>query len=273
VNQETLDQLIGVAPPSTVDVPGVIRRTRRRRRVRRALAGGSTATAVVAAIAVGAALINGPGRPPEVVPPPVAASVPATPSPSVSPPPAGFVLDTATRAGQERALDWLRTALEEATVKHAPGTKWIYMPDAPGEPRAPDGRPILLYTVADDTLRGRSGVTRDGRKGGFYLRLRPIDCAAGEPCQPLYECGHGVSDCQTGTTPSGLTIVRYVDRPGGKWLFYDVDVELPGGRYALNLSAVNYFGGDGSPAVAPAPVFTRAQLASIATTIAEQVIG
>ncbi|MEU4624712.1 hypothetical protein AB0G04_32660 [Actinoplanes sp. NPDC023801] len=270
MNQETLDQLIGAAPPSTLDVHDVIRRTRRRRRVRRALAGGSAATAVVAAFAVGAALVNGPQRTP-VGPPPVAASVSAAPVPSPSP--TGFALETSTRAGQERALGWLRTALEEAAARHAPGAKWIYMPDVPGEPRTPDGRPILLYTVDDDTFRGRSGITRDGRKGGFYLTLRPIDCAPGEPCQPMYECERGVADCRTSRTPAGLKMVRFVDRPGGKWLFYDVDVELPGGRYALHLNAVNYFGGDGSPAVAPAPVFTRAELAAIATEIAERVAG
>jgi hypothetical protein len=269
MNQETLDQLIGVTPPSTVDVHDVIRRTRRRRRVRRALAGGSTATAVVAAIAVGAALVNGPQRPPEVVPPPVAASVPAAPSPT----PTGFALDTSTRAGQEQALTWLRATLEDATEKHAPGTKWIYMPDAPGDPRTPDGHPILLYTVDDDTFRGRSGITRDGRKGGFYLTLRPGNCAVGSGCQPLYECERGVPDCRESRTPSGLRIVRYVDRPGGKWVFYEVDIALPGGRYALRLSAVNYFGGDGSPAVATTPVLTQAQLTAIATEIAERVIG
>jgi hypothetical protein len=272
VNQETLDQLIGVAPPSTVDVHGVIRRTRRRRRVRRALAGCSTATAVVAVIAVGAALVNGPRRPPEV-PPPVAASVSVAPTPNPSPTPTGFALDTSTRAGQEQALSWLRTALEEATAEHAPGTKWIYMPDVPGEPRTPDGRPILLYTVDDDTFRGRSGITRDGRKGGFYLTLRPGGCVVGKGCQPLYECERGVADCQESLTPSGLKIVRSVDRPGGKLVLYEIHIELPGGLYALRLTAVNYFGGDGSPAVATAPVFTQAQLTAIATEIAGQVTG
>jgi hypothetical protein len=268
VNQETLDQLIGAAPPSTLDVGDVIRRTRRRRRIRRALAGCSTATAVVAAIAVGAALVNGPKRPPGVVPPPVAASVPATPS--QSPPPTDFVLNTSTRAGQELALDWLRTALEEATAEYAPGTKWIYMPDVPGEPRTPDGRPILLYTVADDTFRGRSGVAGGGRKGGFYLTLRPTACEAGKGCQPMHRCSDGGTDCVTSRTPGGLRLVSYVDKPSKKWLFYTVDVEITGG-YALHLEAVNYFGGDGSAAVATAPVFTRTQLAAIATTIADQI--
>jgi hypothetical protein len=268
VNQETLDRLIGAAPPSTLDVGGVIRRTRRRRRIRRALAGCSTATAVVAAIAVGAALVDGPQRPPEVVPPPVAASVPATLVPS--PTPTGFALDTSARAGQERALDWLRTALEEATAEHARGTRWIYMPDVPGEPRTPDGRPILLYTVADDTFRGRSGVTGGGRKGGFFLTLRPTTCEVGRSCQPMHQCVDGGSSCVTSRTPAGHRLVSYVEKPSRKHVFYSVDVEVVGSR-ALHLEAVNYFGGDGSGSVASAPVFTRAQLAAIATTIADQI--
>jgi hypothetical protein len=268
VNQETLDQLIGPVPPSTIDVGGVIRRTRRRRRIRRALAGCATATAVLAVVAAGAVLVDGSKRAPVVNPPQVAASVPATPS--QRPPSTDFVLNTSTRAGQELALDRLRNALEEATAEYAPGTKWIYMPDEPGEPRTPDGRPILLYTVADDTFRGRSGVTAGGRKGGFYLTLRPTACEAGQGCQPMHRCSDGGIDCVTSRTSGGLRIVSFVEKPGKKLLFYSVDVEITGG-YALHLEAVNYFGGDGSAAVAATPVFSRVQLEGIATTIADRI--
>jgi hypothetical protein len=64
-----------------------------------------------------------------------------------------------------------------------------------------------------------------------------------------------------------------VDKPGRGWHFYGVDVELADGKHAVHLSAVNYFGGDGSAPSAPAPVFTRAQLDAIATDIAEKITG
>jgi hypothetical protein len=268
VNQDMLDQLIGAAPASTVDVDDVVRRTRRRRRIRRLAAGGSTAAAVIAAIAVGASLLPGSGPAPAPAPPAAAAS----PSVPVAPSPSAFALESGTPAGKQRILDRLRSVLEQATTEHAPEVRWIYMPDEPGEKRTPDGRPVM-FALDDDTFRARSGVTADGRKGGFYLSLRAVGCAGGRSCEPFYECAPPVTDCGETRTASGLRLVRYVDRPGQGWRFYGVDVELPDRRHAVHLSAVNYFGGDGSGPSAPEPVFTRAQLEAIATDIAETITG
>ncbi|MFC4068561.1 hypothetical protein [Actinoplanes subglobosus] len=266
MNQDLLDQLIGAAPPSTVDVERVVRRTRRRRRLRHLAVGGSTAVAVVATIAVAASLLPGP----EPVPAPPAAA--ASPSVPVSPSPSVMALESATEAGRQRILDRLRTVLEQSAAEHAPGVRWIYMPDEPGEKRVPDGHPVM-FALDDDTFRARSGVTADGRKGGFYLSLRATGCAAGQSCEPFYECAPPIVDCRETRTASGLRLVRYVDEPGKGWRFYGVDVELADRKHAVRLSAVNYFGGDGSEPSAPAPVFTRTQLDAIATAIAETITG
>ncbi|MEU8606852.1 hypothetical protein AB0C29_02455 [Actinoplanes sp. NPDC048791] len=269
MNQAMLDQLLGTAPPSTVDVEAVVRRTRRRRRIRHLAAGGSAAVAVVA-VMVGASLLPGRGSKPPPAPPAAVAS--PSLSPSVSPSPLAFQLQSGTPAGQQRILDRLQTVLEEAATEHAPDVRWIYMPDVPGEKRTPDGHPVM-FALDDSTFRARSGVTADGRKGGFYLSLRDVRCGAGQSCEPLYECAPPIADCQTTRTASGLRLIRYVDKPGRGWHFYGVDVELADRRHAVHLSAVNYFGGDGSAPSAPAPVFTRAQLDAIATDIAEKITG
>ncbi|GAA4609084.1 hypothetical protein BJY16_007155 [Actinoplanes octamycinicus] len=271
MSQELLDRLIGAAPPSTVDVEAVITRTRRRQRVLRAAASGSVAVAVLVATLVGVGLAG--RREPVPVaqqPVPPAASSPAS-TPSAGVPADNVENDTA--GGRQRTLDRLRTAVERATAAHAPGTAWIYMPDARGEKRTPDGH-LRMWTTKDPwSFEGRSGITGGGRKGGFYVSLRPAGCAGGQSCSPLYECDGTVPACEKTTTSGGLTLVHYVDEPGNGWLFYGVDVLLPGGDHALRMTAVNYFGGDGSPPSATMPVLSRDQLDAIAVDVAGEFTG
>ncbi|MEV6301926.1 hypothetical protein AB0M02_21110 [Actinoplanes sp. NPDC051861] len=259
MNQEMLDRMIGAAPPSTVDVDEVIGRTRRRQRFRRAATGG--VAAAVAAFAVLVA-VNLAGRPPRPVP---VVQVPAAPSASSGP-----LIEVDTPAGRARTLARLGTVLEAAVESHAPGTRWIYMPDVPGEKRLPDGHPAMWVTEDPVSFQARSGITGGGRKGGFYLSLRAAGCAAMTSCSPLYECDGTVPVCESTRISSGLTLVHYVDKPGKSRVFYGTDVELRGGKYALRMLAVNYFGGDGAPAVAPVPVLTRDQLDAVAAEVAER---
>ncbi|GAA2863735.1 hypothetical protein Acy02nite_72470 [Actinoplanes cyaneus] len=251
MTQEMLDRLIGAAPPSTVDLDAVIRRTRRGQRMRRIAASGSAAVAVLAVAVAGVSLNGNEQRT-------VAVQSPPSPSPSPSPLPSSSPSPSVT-AGQRLTPARLRAAVEEATAEQAPGTRWIYMPDVPGEKRDPDGHLKVWENKDPASFEGRSGVTRNGRKGGFYLSLRVA---------PLYECDGTVPVCEITTTADGLELVHYVDKPGNGWVFYGADVLLPDGKHALRMSAVNYFGGDGSPAVAPVPVFTRDELDRIAATVA-----
>lgn len=275
MNQQILDQLIGPAPASTVDVDRVIRRTRRRRFTRRLAAGGSAAVAVVLAVGLGVSLAGGPRQPaPEVAAQPSGEVTPSSATPSGS---AAGAVETDTEQGRLRTLDRLRAALEAARAAHAPATAWIYMPDVPGETRTPDGQ-VKMWLTGDDnrgqiSFQGRSGITDGDRKGGFYLSLRPAACHAALSCSPLYECAAPIHECSQSRTPSGLKLVHWVDKPGRGWQFYGVDIALRDGEYALRLQAVNYFGGDGSKPVAPAPVLTRAQLDAMATGIADSFTG
>ncbi|WP_433832203.1 hypothetical protein ACQP2E_15525 [Actinoplanes sp. CA-015351] len=262
MNQDMLDQLIGAAPPSTVDVGAVIVRTRRRQRLRRIGASSAAAVAVVVAVLAGVSLTASPQQPA----PPVAAAPspsPAAPSPSA-----------ATKTPEKITLARVRQAWETATAEHATGLNWIYMPDVPGEKRTPDGQPAM-WDEGEDAFAGRSGITRDGMdgKGGFYLWLRPIGCGQNQSCSELYDCDGGASDCTTTRTKSGLDLVRYVDEPGKGWVFYGVDIRMPGGKQHLSMTVVNYFGGDGSAPVTAVPLVTRGELEAIATAIADELAG
>ena len=269
MNQQMLDELIGAPPPSTVDVGAIIVRQRRRQRWRRVAAGGSVAAGVAVAVFLGTGLVGGPRQ--ENGPPPATASpsVTAAPSPSAT----GFPLETGTPAGRERTKDRLQEALEAALTEHAPGAKWIYMVDVPGEKRTPDGQPTMWITEDPVYFEGRSGIIAGGRKGGFYLSVRPTACEIGRGCSPAITCDDISSGCTEGRTPEGLAVVRWVEKPSGKYVFYHVQVMLRGGSHTLTLQAVNYFGGDASPVSAAAPPLTRSQLEKMAAGVAERITG
>ena len=268
MNQETLDTLIGTPPPSTVDVDRIVVRQRRRQRWRRVAASGSAAVAVVVAVAVGLSLTGGPRQRPVA-----ATSAPAQPvgTPGATAGAPGFVLETGTAAGRQRTVDRLRAALEAATAKHAAGAEWIYMPDVPGERRTPDGRPVLRATGDPVTFEGRSGIVAGGRRGGFYLSVRPEGCQPNGVCFATRECDRMLASCASLRTPGGLPAIHWVDRPNGKYVFYGVHVTLRDGEHALTLQAVNYFGGDASPVSAAVPALTRNQLDAIAAGIADRI--
>jgi hypothetical protein len=234
---DLLDDLVGTPPPSTVDVDRIIARERRARRWRWAASGGSAAAAVVLAIVAGQ--LAGGSRP---VAPPAPALPAAAPAPL-----------TPARLG---------AILEAATAKYAPDAKWIYMPDVPGEKPTPDGHPVMSGTSDPVTFGGRSGITANGRKGGFYLRLGPRVAPAGY-------CDQILGECEPVTTPGGLPAAHWVDRPDDKYVFYGMDVALP--DWTLTIQAVNYFGGDASPASAPVPPLTSAQVDAITGEVADRI--
>jgi hypothetical protein len=258
MNQEMLDRMIGQPPRSTVDLDRIITRQRRRVRLGRVAAGGSAAVAVVAVIAFG---MNVAGH--NTVPPPQPlASVP----PSVVPSATGIQLreDQAT-------LDQLQTALEKATKRYAPGVAWIYMPDVPGEKPLPDGHPKMWMNRDPLTFEGRSGVVAGGKKGGFYLSVRPTGTQPDGTIFPGQECDRLLASCETASTSTGLPMTHWVDKPSKKYVFYGTRITVAGGRWSVTLQAVNYFGGDGSAVSTKTPVLTLNQLDAITANIADQI--
>ena len=267
-----LDEHIGTSPPSTVDLDRIIRRERRGRRIRRIGAGCAAAAMTALAVTVGAALTGGirPSSGPASAPGSVAS--PAPPQASVSPSPAGFRPQTGR----------LQAALEQALTEVAPDAGWIYMPDVPGETPLPDGHPkVWTENGARVGLAARSGLSRHGAKAGFYLWLRPDDCSSGggpTVCSLQLKCRDGdkPADCTSSTTPGGLAVVETTNtsaaKGGKEYRFYSVQVALPYG-YRLTLTAVNYFGGDGSAVSSQAPLLSKTELKAMALAIANRISG
>lgn len=278
MNQQILDELIGDPPRSSVDLDAIIKRQRRRRQGLHLATGGLGAAGVVLAVFLGVSLAVGG----QVTVRPAATPEPSTQQsrrqmekPPAGPTTGGFPLQVGSEAGRQETVNQLRTAWEQATATYAAGATWIYMPDVPGEARTPDGHPRMWVAKDPVTFEGRSGITAQSRKGGFYLSVRPATCEAGLSCSPVYACDGTFPQCTTSRTPGGLDVVQWSEKPpasrGKTYVFYGVQVKLRGGAWTLTLQAVNYFGGDGSPVSAPAPVLTRTQLASIAAGVAEQI--
>jgi hypothetical protein len=289
MNRQIFDEHIGTPPPSTVDVDRIIQHQRRGSLLRRMAGGGSALAATGLAISVGIALSGGARsqpRPPSVAPA-VSASAVASASPAAPAP--GLRLETSDPEAIQHTLDRLRVALETAVAGAAPDVRWIYMPDVPGEKRLPDGHPAMYAERDPVGFAARSGVARHGEKGGLYMWVRPDTCSspggAGLPpgsgpgvCSAVLECDHGrkARSCQASTTAEGLEVVETSDtspaKNGRQYRFYQVQVKLPQG-YHLRLSAVNYFGGDGSGVTSERPLLTKAELRTAATAIAVQVVG
>lgn len=263
MTQEILDRLIGAAPPSTVDLDAVIARSRRKQRVRRAAVSGSAGVAVVAAVLAGLTLGGGTPTPrtAAAVPSPVPSASPSETRAATSPMYPLYSLRNESRAGQAESLRHLRERLELALKGQAPTAKWIYMPDVPGEKRTPDGHPVMSLGKDPITYEARSGITLDGVKGGLYVSIRPVG-------SPSHDCDDIGPKCTTTVLNNGRKVVEYVDEPGQGWVFYGAEVVLSGEKHSLRMLAVNYFGGDGSPAVAPAPVLTQEQLRIMTLSVA-----
>ncbi|MER5703701.1 hypothetical protein ABT023_17415 [Micromonospora sp. NPDC002296] len=296
MNQQIFDEHIGTAPPSTVDVDRIIQRQRRGSLLRRLAGGGTALAATGLAISVGVALSGGtqPQPGPSAAAP--ARSAPAVPSAS----PSGLRLDTSNPKAIQQTLSRLRVVLEREVAGAAPDVRWIYMPDVPGERRLPDGHPAMYAERNPVGWAARSGVARHGKKAGLYMWVRPDNCgsqggggldpdgplprrsspqAGGGPrvCSYMLECEHGTKAgaCQASTT-GGLDVVERTEtspaKNGKLYRFYQVQVKLPQGYY-LRLSAVNYFGGDGSGVTSETPLLTKAELRTAATAIAAQVVN
>ncbi|GIM90953.1 hypothetical protein Ato02nite_027460 [Paractinoplanes toevensis] len=239
----------------------IIARQRHRQGLSRVAAGGAAALGVVLAVAAGVSLTGGTTRP--------------APLPAASPTskPVGFILQTRTEAGRQETLDRLRTALENSTRMYAPGAAWIFMPDVPGAKRTPDGHPIMWANTPVVTFEGRSGIVAGGRKGGFFLSVRPIGIQSDGTSTPMRECDGSVAVCESTRTPKGLDLVHWIDRPQQLYTLYGTQIRLRGGNWSLTLQAVNYFGGDPGRVSADRPALTRSQLDAIATEMADLFAG
>ena len=290
MTQQLFDDLTADAPPSTVDVRGIIRRERRRRAFVRA---GVPGLAVLAAASAVAVLGHGPAS----APAPGPAVVAAAPSISASPP-TGFRLVASNKAAAAATAESLRAALDAAVRKAAPGATWLSRGNTGFD--TPNGQPPRitgdgLTRTVDQMFTGTTGLGFDGRKGKLSINIISMDqCTggaltkcAGDQKSPkerqkdlqegLFACQpKAVLKCTASTGPDGRRQRVQTSTSLHGFVSQETNVELADGR-ALMIAVDNEFvppGGDPKndipqPGVTP---LSPAQVTTIATTIGDQIL-
>jgi hypothetical protein len=187
MSKTLFDEVIGEPPPSTVDVPAIVRRRRRTIALRRVVV---AATSVLAATAIVAAGLNlaqdrgqtGPAAPSQDVIVPF-----GTLSPDVTPPD-------------------LADALMQAVAAIAPDAQW-----------ATNGQPqVIAWPTAEESagamFGGAGSLTREGVSRRVAISIGTA--ADAFVCVTDYQ-----QDCALGTSPAGATMVirRYWDYGYPQW--------------------------------------------------------
>lgn len=293
MTQQLFDDLTAEQPPSTIDVPGIVRQEKRRRTFVRAGVPAAAVLAVVSAVAV-LAPDGGPAPGPSTV----AGPPPASHSASAAAP--GFRLVANDKATAAATATTLRAALDTAVRQAAPGTAWLAQATAT---KTPDGQPPLLQSVQvglivrDGPARpgeqiqmftGQTGVSLAGRRGTLSLHVdapSSAPCTDGKPatCQieadlreGLLTCLPAAPKCTASTGKDGRRQrVQTSTSPGG-YLNQETTVELADGR-ALTIAVNNEFlppgkkGSTDNVAQSATPL-SPAQVTAIATTIGDRIL-
>jgi len=288
--QQLFDELTADAPPSTVDVPAIIRRERRRRTAVRA---GVPAFAIVAVASAVAVLAPGGGSAPTSS---AATGPPPAPSATSAPAP-GFRLVANDRATAAATADTLRAALAAAVQRAAPGATWL----AQGLTKTvtPDGRPPRIFgddltNPTDQMFTGTTGISLDGRRGTLSLNIISIDpCTGGAlakcPAQHgspqatrqemekgLYACQPAARKCAATTGSDGRRQRVQTAVSSGGFVSQETTVELADGR-ALMLTVDNQFFPPGSTnnhhgVAQSATPLSPAQVTAVATTVGDRIL-
>jgi hypothetical protein len=290
MTQQLFDDLTADPPPSTIDVPGIVRREKRRRSVVRIGVPLAAVLAVASAIAVlGPGSRPAPG-PSAVAGPPSAGSATAAPVP-------GFRLVANDQAAAAATAKTLRAALDAAVQRAAPGATWL----AQGLTKTvtPDGQPPRIFgddlkNPTDQMFSGTTGISLDGRRGTLSLNIISINpCTGGtlakcpaEHGSPealrrdmengLYACQRAAQKCTASTGRDGRRQRVQTSVSLGGFVSQETTVELADGR-ALMLTVDNQFfppgGSDNHDNVAQsATPLSPAQVTAAATTIGDQIL-
>jgi hypothetical protein len=285
MNGQLFDDLIADAPPSTIDVPAIVRRERRRRTALRA---GVPAAVILAAASTVAVLGTGNAATPK---PPAGTGARPTGS-AATPAVPGFRLAANDQAATAATAKTLRTALDAAVRRAAPGATWLA--EGLTKTATPDGRPPRIFGddlkhPTDQMFTGTTGISLDGRHGTLSLNIISIDpCTGGAlaKCTPgqkspdlargLYACQPAAQKCTASTGRDGRRQRVQTSVSLGGFVSQETTVELADGR-ALMLTVDNQFIAPGSTSIKndvaqSATPLTPAQVTATATTIGDQIL-
>jgi hypothetical protein len=289
MTQQLFAELTANPPPSTVDVPSIIRREKRRRAVTRTSVPLALVLALVSATAV---LIPGgePGGDLTAGGPKPSAKPQATESAGTLP---GFRLAASNQAAIAATAKTLRAALDAAVHQTAPGATWL----AQGLTRTstPNGQPPRIFgddlkNPTDQMFTGTTGIALDGRHGTLSLNIVSINpctggslakCPAGQGSPPdmakgLFACQPAAQKCTASAGSNGRRQRVQTTTSLGGFVSQETNVELADGR-ALMLTVDNQFIPPGRTnnhndvAQSTTPL-SPAQVSSIAATIGNQIL-
>jgi hypothetical protein len=290
MTQQLFDDLTADPPPSTVDVPGILRREKRRRTLLRT---SVPAAAVLAAVS--ATAIFGAGGGP--APTPSAATGPGNAESVAAAPAPGFRLAANDQAAVSATAKSLRAALNAAVRQVAPGATWL----AQGLTKdvTPDGQPPRIF--GDDVkhptnqmFTGTTGLSLGGKRGTLSLNVIAVDpctdgalakCSADqgspetqrqETERGLYACQPAAQKCVTSKGSHGRRERVQTSVSLGGFVSQETTIELADGR-ALMLTVDNQFIPPGSSSnrddvAQNTTPLSPAQVTAAATAIAGQIL-
>jgi hypothetical protein len=296
MTQQLFDELTANPPPSTVDVPGIVRREKRRRTLLRAGAPAAAFLAVGSTIAV-LATGGGPAPEPSVAagsPSPGSAAATSSAAPTEA---AGFRLVADNQKATTATAKRLRAALNAAVHHAAPGATWL----AQGLTRnaTPDGQPPRIFgddlkRPTDQMFTGGTGISLDHRRGTLSLNIISINpctggslakCPAGHRSpeslrqdmeKGLYACQPAALKCTASTGSDGRRQRVQTMTSLGGFVSQETNIELADGR-ALMLTVDNQFIAPGSKdnhndVAQRATPLSPAQVTTIAAAIGDQIL-
>ncbi len=275
--RHSLDQAMGAAPVSTVNVDQIVDRARRRG-LRRRVAAAAGGTAMVAAGVVAALALTAPGAP---APGPGQQAAHPGAASGAAPIRDGETADQASQRLSATLADGLTAALPGVRLSDGPtGHPGVVVYFDQGQDPTPYNTDTVLATA---TRQGEVFLV-SWPGGRVPVPAGPTNWPSGQPAPPTFvtwvsSCtdlstgdafvdGHRVvQDCQESVGPAGQTVVtltdRCVDCAGQPTFRYDVFVTWTNARVNLGIERDTKRGGpDGS---ATAPLLTRDQVIAIAT--------
>ena len=291
MTQHLFEDLTADAPPSTVDVPGIVRREKRRRTIVR------VGTPAVAILAVASAIaVLAPGGAPTPAPSAVA-EPPAAGTATPVAPATGFRLVANNKAAAATTATTLRSTLDGAVHKVAPSATWLKLGLTPEF--TPDGQPPRIFgddltRPTDKMFTGMTGISLDGKRGTLGLMIISINpCTGGslakcpsEHANPaelrkqmlkgLFACQPAAEKCAATTGDNGRRQRVQTSPNEDGFISQETTVELADGR-ALMLTVDNQFikpdAKDNSNSVAQSTTpLSQAQVTAIATAIGDQIL-
>ena len=290
MTQQHFEELTADPPPSTVDVPGIVRREKRRRTFVRIATPAAAVLAVASAIAVFA-----PGGAPAPVPSAVAEPSSAGTAAVASAP--GFRLVANNKAAAAASAATLRSALDDAVHKVAPGATWLKQ--GLTKEATPDGQPPRIFgddlrRPTDQMFSGTTGISLDGKRGTLSLNIISINpCTGGKLAKcpashaspakmretmtkGLFACQPAPEKCAATTGVDGRRQRVQTSLSLNGFVSQETTIELADGR-ALMLTVDNQFiapdATDVTDDVAQSTTpLSPAQVTAAATAIGDQIL-